>query len=453
MVIPGAEKGGIFRPFCFAPLCPLPDSCFHVRTGRVLEGITTHLAVLVKSATWAGRRLAAGVHLRQSMETALLRETRSPATLKRILIADDQEHVLDALEFLLKGCGFSTVAVSDPARALAALDSERFDAILMDLNYARDTTSGKEGLELVSQIRSRDQVLPIVVMTAWGTVDQAVEAMRRGASDFVQKPWDNHELVHKLQDQLSTAEVQRRTQRQRDDELSEAREIQTNLLPKTLPQVPGYEIAALTQPMRFVGGDYYNVVSIGADEVAFCIADVAGKGLPAALLMSSLQAALSPLIHQHLPPREICHRLNTVFCDLMPVGKFISLFYGVLNTAEKRLAYCNAGHNPPLLIRAGGKSMELNTGGAVLGQFPEWRYEQRELHMESGDRLMVFTDGLVEAGNAQDEPFGEGNVRSIAEQNPNASADDLLRILIDTAARHCGGQFQDDASVLVLRAE
>lgn len=376
----------------------------------------------------------------------------APATLKRILIADYQEHVLDALDFLLKGCGFSTLSVSNPARVLAALEGEKFDAVLMDLNYARDTTSGREGLELVSQIRLRDELLPILVMTAWGTVDQAVEAMHRGASDFVQKPWDNRELVEKLQSQLSAAEVQRRTQRLRDDELREAREIQRNLLPKTLPEVPGYEIAAMTQPMRFVGGDYYNVVRINQDEIAFCIADVVGKGLPAALLMSSLQAALTPLVQQNLPPREICQRLNGTFCELMPLGKFISLFYAVLNTKESRLVYCNAGHNPPLMILADGLSSELNSGGAVLGQFPEWRYEQREMRFESGDRLLIFTDGLVEACDAEDVPFGEENAIRIARENSGAPAEQLLKTLIEAVCQHCGGQFQDDASLVVVKS-
>ncbi len=149
----------------------------------------------------------------------------------------------------------------------------------------------------------------------------------------------------------------------------------------------------MTQPMRFVGGDYYNVVRLDADRIALCIADVSGKGLAAALLMSSFQAALRPLMSQNLAPRELCGRLNRILCDLTPVGKFISFFYAVLNPGERRLTYCNAGHNPPLLIRADGRSSELKAAGAVLGQFPNWRYEQSDLPMSSGDRLVVFTDG------------------------------------------------------------
>jgi len=216
--------------------------------------------------------------------------------------------------------------------------------------------------------------------------------------------------------------------------------------------VRGYEIAAINQPLRFVGGDYYNVVRIDEGHTAVCIADVAGKGMPAALLMSTLQAALQPLIAQKLPPSELCHRLNRILCELMPVGKFISFFYGVLDSQENRLAYCNAGHNPPLLIRADGASLELDAQGAVLGQFPEWQYRQSELQMGSGDRLLLFTDGLVEAVDRNEEQFGEQNLIGVIRENSRSSAHDLMDSLLRAASQHCDGHFQDDASMIVLKA-
>jgi serine phosphatase RsbU (regulator of sigma subunit) len=369
-----------------------------------------------------------------------------------VLIADDQMHVLDALQMLLSSCGLATEAVTHPVRVLRALETGQFDAVLMDLNYARDTTAGGEGLDLVSGIRSKYSLLPIVVMTGWSSVDLAVEAMRRGASDFIQKPWDNRDLLQKLQNQISWARAQRRAQRLSEEERQEAREIQDTLLPKTLPTVPGYEVAAMTQPLRFVGGDYYCVLRISKRDTVLCIADVAGKGLPAALLMSSLQAALRPLIWQKLAPRELCHRLNRILCHLTPLGKFISFFYALLNNVDNRLTYCNAGHNPPLLIRADGTSKELNAGGAVLGQLPDWRYTQGQLQMESGDRLLLFTDGLVEACNADEVSFGEDNLIRIARENPDANAEELMDLLRRAASQHSGEHFQDDASLIVLKA-
>jgi phosphoserine phosphatase RsbU/P len=385
---------------------------------------------------------------------ALIQETHpgKPSQTGRVLIADDQQHILFALQMLLGGSGFSTETVTHPSRVLRALENESFDAVLIDLNYTRDTVGGIEGLELVSQIRSIDSVVPVLVMTAWSTVDLAVEAMRRGASDFVQKPWENSELLQKLEQQVALAREQRQRLRQREEELQDAREIQASLLPKRLPEVRGYEIAAVNQPLRFVGGDYYNVVRMDDRHTAICIADVAGKGMPAALLMSTLQAALQPLIAQKLPPSELCHRLNRILCDVMPVGKFISFFYGVLDNQQNRLTYCNAGHNPPLLIRADGASTELDAQGAVLGQFPEWQYRQSELQMRGGDRLLLFTDGLVEACDANEEQFGERQLIGVIQANSQSSAHNLMDLLLRAASQHCDGHFQDDASLIVLKA-
>ena len=370
----------------------------------------------------------------------------------RVLVADDQPHILDALQLLLKGQGFITEATTQPSRVLSTIKAREFDVVLLDLNYSRDTTAGGEGLDLVSQIHAHDANLPLIVMTAWGSVDVAVEAMRRGASDFVQKPWQNRQLIEKLQAQVERARELRQQRRHHHEELQEAREIQNNLLPKKLPQVSDYEVAGMTQPVRFVGGDYYNVVRISEHQTVLCIADVAGKGMPAALLMSSLQAALKPLMWQKLSPRELCRRLNRILCDLTPVNKFISFFYAVLDDQTNCLTYCNAGHNPPLLIRADGAWIELNAAGAVLGQFPDWVYEQSEVQLGRGDQLLLFTDGLVEASDENDEPFGEARLAKTAGSDREANATEVMNALMRAAAEFCGGRFRDDASLIVLRA-
>jgi len=373
------------------------------------------------------------------------------AATARVLIADDQAHVRDALGLLLKSYGYRTKAVSDPLCVVEALDSEQFDVVLLDMNYERDTTAGGEGLELVSEIRKRDKNLPMIVMTAWGSVELAVEAMQRGASEFVQKPWDNRQLLGKLQAQIDRARALRVAQRCQEEEFREAREIQNRLLPKELPKVVDYEIAAMTRPALCVGGDYYDVVRVSERETVIAIADVAGKGLPAALLMSNLQAALKSLLWQKLGPRELCRRLNRILCDITPLGKFVSFFCGVLDSQDNRLVYSNAGHNPPIVVRGPSEAIELNAAGAVLGQFPDWVYEQSEIRLQSGDTLLLFTDGLIDAWNEQEEPFGEGNVVRIAQERPGPAVA-LMESLLAAASKHCGGRFQDDASVVIVRA-
>jgi len=140
-----------------------------------------------------------------------------------------------------------------------------------------------------------------------------------------------------------------------------------------------------------------------------------------------------------------------MLCEITPVSKFISFFYGVLNNEEHRLTYCNAGHNPPIVLRD-GTGIELNAAGAVLGQFPDWAYEQSELPLRHGDSLLMFTDGLVEAPNSEGEPFGEWGLMETVKQNPLCDAAELLNQLLHKASEHCEGTFQDDATLLVLRA-
>src|SRR6202047_4383572 len=136
-------------------------------------------------------------------------ETRTPC----ILIADDQADVLEALRFLIEGEGYQAEPVNSPAAAIDAVESRDFDAVLMDLNYTRDTTSGQEGLELLNRIQTLDTTLPVIVMTAWGSVELAVEAMRRGARDFIQKPWDNARLSAILKTQIELGRALRKGQR------------------------------------------------------------------------------------------------------------------------------------------------------------------------------------------------------------------------------------------------
>src|SRR6202790_4604270 len=131
----------------------------------------------------------------------------------RVLIADDQQDVLEALRLLLKGEGFELETATSPAGILAALESRDFDVVLMDLNYTRDTTSGQEGLDLLSRIQTIDSILPVIVMTAWGTVKLAVEAMRRGARDFIQKPWENERLISVVKTQIDLSNAIRRGMR------------------------------------------------------------------------------------------------------------------------------------------------------------------------------------------------------------------------------------------------
>src|SRR5262245_49303338 len=265
----------------------------------------------------------------------------------RILIADDQMHVREALQLLLKTEGFCTEAVASPDAVVEAVQDSSFDLLLLDMNYARDTTSGNEGLELLSRIRELDNALPIVFMTAWGSIELAVEAMRNGGGDFVQKPWDNKRLLASLRRQIEEG----RTHREKRREIEDAHAIQQRLLPSELPKLPGCDLGTFWKPAGEVGGDYLDAIAVTDSTIAMCIADVAGKGLPAALLMSNLQANVRGLTDIDSSPAEVCRQLNRLALENTRGERFTTLFFAVFDSSDRSLRYCNAGHVPPLLIR------------------------------------------------------------------------------------------------------
>ena len=381
----------------------------------------------------------------------------------RTLIADDEPDILAALRLLLKSDGYEPETVSSPAAVLEAIQRRQYDVVLIDLNYARDTTSGREGIDLISRIQAVDPSLPIVVMTAWGTVDLAVEAMRRGVRDFVKKPWENPRLLQTLRKQVRHARArrniqhrladQRRVETQLNGELNEARELQENLLTNTSTRIDGLQIAIKWQPAKTVGGDYVAAFDLDAEHAAICLADVVGKGLPAALLMSNYQAALKSLAAEHPSPADVNTRLNDLLYSNIPLHKFVTSFYGVVNTQNRTLTFTNAGHNPPLLMRGSGECVRLEIGGSVLGAFPRIPFAEDQIELHDGDRLILFTDGLTEAVDANNEQFGEQRLIELLREHRNRSAEDLKEILFNAVEEFCTDAFRDDAALMVLEIE
>lgn len=371
----------------------------------------------------------------------------------RILVADDQPDLVDALRLLLKPEGIAVDAVHSPDAALAAVQSNPFDLVLMDLNYTGDTTSGREGIDLLVHLQAFDASLPVVVMTGWGSIDLAVEAMRRGVRDFVQKPWDNAALVTTLRSEIQAGR-ERRVKAERDQrELEEARRIQRTLLPAVLPQMDGFELAASWQPASGVGGDCFDAIRFSSHRLALSIADVVGKGIPAALLMSNLQAAVRAFATEAARPNELCERVNTILCGHISEGRFISFFYCVVDSEVGSLTYANAGHFPPALIKADGTLIRLTNGGPVLGVLPAGTYESGTVWFGAGDRLVLYTDGITEARSETDEEFGDERLLSMAVEHRACSAPALQARLVDAVARFTGRRFTDDATLIVLAAD
>ncbi len=371
----------------------------------------------------------------------------------RILVADDQSDVRIALHMLMRDAGLESDDAGDVDEVRRKLASGSYDLLLLDLNYERDTTSGHEGLELLEEVHARDPLLPVVVMTGWGSVEMAVEAMRRGARTFVHKPWDNAALSSAIRREVADGRAARRAERRASREQAEAQAMQRALLPSSLPAVPGCELAARWTPASAFGGDCYDVVQLSATRFAISVADVCGKGLAAALLMSNLQASVRAFASTDSAPGRVASRVNGALVRNDSLRRFVTFFYAVYDTETRDLTFANAGHNPPLVVSADGSVRRLATGGMVLGVFDAANFEQDRARLAPGDRLVLFTDGIVEAENAAGDEFGDSRLTDILMHRRAAGAPALVDGIFDQVIRFTAAPLQDDATVVVLAVE
>lgn len=236
------------------------------------------------------------------------------------------------------------------------------------------------------------------------------------------------------------------------EELQQARDIQRGLLPKEIPQLPEFAIAGAWEPARVVGGDYYDVIPLNKDKLAVCIADVAGKGVSAALLMANVQAAVRAFAAEDVPPSRVCEQINSVLCTNTAPEKFVTLFYGVLDAKTRILRYTNAGHPRPVLLRVNGKTVHLENSGALLGVFPNWKYEDSVVELERGDLLMMFTDGITEAEAPSGEEFGEERLIAATKTGLENPLESLQFDVLGHVKEFCKSQMSDDATLLMIAA-
>ena len=263
---------------------------------------------------------------------------------------------------------------------------------------------------------------------------------------------DDIQFVESAASQVAFALETSRLKNEEED-FDQARAMQQVLLPKSLPQLDGFRLAGMWQPARSVGGDYYDAITLGPGKAAICIADVAGKGMPAALLMAGLQATVKATASMEMSPSRLCERVRQVVSHNLTGGTFITFFYAVLDANARTLTYCNAGHNPPLLVRAHGDVESLATGGTVLGRlFAGNPYAEATVALHSGDRVVLFTDGVTEARRGEDDDFGEERLVDVIKSHPAATADELQEHIVEAITTFTSGSFGDDVTLVVIAA-
>lgn len=358
----------------------------------------------------------------------------------RVLVADDQEDVLVAARLLLKSEGFLTECASDPDSVVAGVKRFLPDLVLMDLNYSRDTTSGAEGLDLLDRLARLSHRPKVVVMTAWGSIELAVEAMRRGAVDFVLKPWENARLIETLRKHAGSAGAWTIA-----EDLQIAARVQAGLLPRQQPVLDTLDCWGYCRQAGAVGGDFYDFLDLEPGRAALILGDISGKGIAAALLMAHLQASLRATCA--VGSRNLAEWVREVNRDMhrtVPEGSFSTLFLGVYDDASRALDYVNCGHVPPLICRAEGEVARLETTAPPLGILPSIAVESGNIQLGAGDRLLICSDGVVEAARNGAE-LGEAGLLALWREAPEQGPEDLAARVVAWS----GAEPADDLTLLL----
>jgi len=237
-----------------------------------------------------------------------------------------------------------------------------------------------------------------------------------------------------------------------EEELAIAREIQEKMLPKMCPSFHGFDISAINVSSLQVSGDYFDCIELNRHKVCLAIADVSGKGTGASLLMANLQAVLHALIDSELSLVEVVSKINNLIHRNTNYDKFITFFFGILDVEEKSFTYVNAGHNPPVWMKQDGSMKLLETGGLILGMMPNVPFQQENILLDTGDWIVMFTDGITEAVNIDDEEFEEHRLENVVRQNRFKSAEEMKEEILSAVRAFSEGTPQgDDITLLNLK--
>ena len=339
--------------------------------------------------------------------------------------------------------------------ALEYLSSKKsYDLVLTDINMPR-----MDGLTLLEQIPRVDPDVRAVVVSAYGDMQNIRTAMNRGAFDFVTKPIDFKDLRLTIDRTLKNLQVWRDALKSRDElvaienELNVARRMQRSILPRAFPENLGYEVYANMRPARAVAGDFYDVVGLEHDSVGLAIADVSGKGVPAALFMMSSRTLMKGAAIGGSDPGEILASVNAVLAEENAELMFVTMLYAIFNSRSGELVFANGGHDSPIVLHPDGTTSVLpRTGGVSLGVVPDCEFGCRTDRLAAGDIVLLYTDGVTEAQNERSEQFGEDRIRQTLEEARPGSAKEAIEVIFSAIREFSGSAPQfDDVTCVALK--
>ena len=373
-----------------------------------------------------------------------------------ILIVDDESLNCDYLAQELEDLDYQIVSAASGQEALSRVATQAPDVILLDIMMPE-----MDGFQVLARLKSgaSSKDIPVIVVSALDDMASIVRGIELGAEDFLPKPFEPVLLKARIgasveRKLLRDREVAHMRQVERDLDL--AWRVQSGLLPDDMPDAPGWQLAATLIPSRQASGDFYDLIPLPDGRLGILVADVADKGLGAALVMVLSRTLIRSFAGLHAArPDLVLAATNRRILEDTDTNHFVTAFYGILDPATGTLTYCNAGHNPPLLLRAdGGHGVRaLDATGMALGVLEEASWGQSTVHITDGGMLVLYTDGITEAQNEQDEFFGATRLLDVLKAEPGHSAQGVLDAVLAEVHAFVGDtpQFDDITLLIAVR--
>ncbi len=365
----------------------------------------------------------------------------------RVLVVEDEPGIALGLEDSLRLEGYQVEVVTNGARASRRALEEQFDLILLDVMLPE-----KDGFEVCRDLRRAGLDAPIIFLSARTLEADRVSGLDLGANDYVTKPFSPRELMARVRGLLRFVESNRQDRRQLEEEVDAASRVQQRLFPSSAPSVPGLDYAGLCRPALGVSGDYYDFLTLPSGRLALLLADVSGKGMPAALLAASLHAAVrayAPAADRNCG--EVLASVNRLLFDTTSAERFVTIFYAVYDPAERTLTWANAGHCPPLWIRSLSGWTQLDSLTPPAGILSAIPAAQRTIELAAGDSLLIVSDGVTEACDLAGEEFGEARLLQMGRDLRGFEASRVCGAILDKVKDFSHGCPQaDDLTVVAV---
>ncbi len=378
----------------------------------------------------------------------------------KILVVDDEPDILDLVELSVASEGFDVIKATNGEEALQQAERDSPDLILLDISMP-----GMDGFETLEALRENPHTkgIPVILLTARAQISDKLRGISSGAEDYITKPFNPSELIERVKSSLKDPEpsgARVDTLKNWSGEITQlaqhleaASEIQRALLPKEAPSAPGLDIAGDHQSSLNVSGDFYDFLALENGQWGIAIADIKGKGIPAALLMVMARTALRIAARELKPPNETLKTVNDFLADETEADLFATMVYAVVNPRTRSFAYSNGGHNYPILARGDGNLRYLKEGGPLVGSFPEAQFETETIQLETGDRILLYTDGAADMLNEQGEPFGEERLADIVQTASSMDAHELCAAVRERLKQYNPDpNLADDMTIVAVHA-